>query len=49
MSYLREMLGEGFFKKPRAITDVKIELENRGHHIPLTSLRAAAGSPVRRA
>ena len=38
ITYLREMITEGFFKKPKAITDVKIELENRGHHIPLTSL-----------
>jgi hypothetical protein len=37
-TYLREMIAEGFFKKPKAITDVKVELENRGHHIPLTSL-----------
>jgi hypothetical protein len=37
-TYLREMIEEGFFKKPKAITDVKVELENRGHHIPLTSL-----------
>lgn len=37
-AYLREMIGDGFFKKPKTITDVKVELENRGHHIPLTSL-----------
>jgi hypothetical protein len=37
-TYLRELIAEGFFKKPKAITDVKVELENRGHHIPLTSL-----------
>lgn len=36
--YIREMQEDGFFKKPKTITDVKIELENRGHHIPLTSL-----------
>jgi hypothetical protein len=37
-SYLLEMVEDGFFKKPKAITDVKVELENQGHHIPLTSL-----------
>jgi hypothetical protein len=37
-TYLRELVAEGFFKKPKGITDVKVELENRGHHIPLTSL-----------
>jgi len=37
-TYIREMLDDGFFKKPKTITDVKAELENRGHHIPLTSL-----------
>jgi len=38
MAYIRELVEEDFFKKPKAITDVKVELENRGHHIPLTSL-----------
>jgi hypothetical protein len=37
-AYIREMHEEGFFKKPKTITDVKVELENRGHHIPMTSL-----------
>jgi hypothetical protein len=37
-AYIREMHGDGFFKKPKTITDVKVELENRGHHIPMTSL-----------
>lgn len=32
------MADEGFFKKPKTIAQVKAELENRGHHIPLTSL-----------
>jgi len=35
---VREMCDEGFFKKPKTIAQVKAELENRGHHIPLTSL-----------
>lgn len=37
-AYVREMIEEHFFKKPKTITEVKVELENRGHHIPLTSL-----------
>jgi|SRR5579872_1427535 len=38
IAYVRELIEEEFFKKPKAISDVKVELENRGHHIPLTSL-----------
>ena len=37
-AYIEEMKGEGFFKKPKTIAQVKAELGNRGHHIPLTSL-----------
>lgn len=37
-AYVREMIDDGFFKKPKTIAQVKAELENRGHHIPLTSL-----------
>ena len=37
-SYVEEMVGDGFFKKPKTISEVKAELENRGHHIPVTSL-----------
>ena len=37
-AYLDELVDEGFFKKPKTIAHVKAELENRGHHIPLTSL-----------
>lgn len=37
-AYVEEMVEEGFFKKPKSISAVKAELENRGHHIPLTSL-----------
>lgn len=36
--YVEEMVEDGFFKKPKTISEVKAELENRGHHIPLTSL-----------
>lgn len=37
-AYVEEMIDDGFFKKPKTISAVKAELENRGHHIPLTSL-----------
>lgn len=37
-AYVEEMVSDGFFKKPKTISEVKAELENRGHHIPLTSL-----------
>ena len=37
-SYVDELLSEGFFKKQKNISEVKAELENRGHHIPLSSL-----------
>ena len=37
-AYVEELIAEGFFKKPQTIANVKAELENRGHHIPLTSL-----------
>jgi len=36
--YVEEMINDGFFKKPKTISEVKAELENRGHHIPVTSL-----------
>lgn len=37
-AYIEEMIDDGFFKKPKTIAQVKAELENRGHHIALTSL-----------
>lgn len=37
-AYLEEMVAEAFFKKPKTIAEAKAELENRGHHIPITSL-----------
>lgn len=37
-AYVEEMAEDSFFDKPRTISEVKAELENRGHHIPLTSL-----------
>jgi hypothetical protein len=37
-AYINELVDEGFFKKQKTISNVKAELENRGHHIPLTSM-----------
>lgn len=37
-SYIDELVTEGFFKKQKTISELKAELENRGHHIPMTSL-----------
>lgn len=37
-AYIEELVEEGFFKKQKTISQVKSELENRGHHIPLTSM-----------
>jgi hypothetical protein len=37
-AYLEALIDDGFFKKHRTIAEVKAELANRGHHIPLTSL-----------
>jgi len=37
-AYVEELVDDGFFKKPKTIAQVKAELENRGHHIALTSL-----------
>ena len=37
-AYVEELVADEFFKKPKTIAEVKAELQNRGHHIPLTSL-----------
>jgi hypothetical protein len=37
-AYVEELIRDGFFKQQKTIADVKAELANRGHHIPLTSL-----------
>lgn len=37
-AYIRELVDDAFFKKPKTLSDVKVELENRGHHIAITSL-----------
>ncbi len=36
--HIEELIDENFFKKPRSLAELKAELANRGHHIPLTSL-----------
>lgn len=36
--YVRELVEENFFKRPKTIAQVKAELANRGHHIAITSL-----------
>lgn len=35
---VEELINEGFFKKPKTISEVRAELGNRGHHFPRTSL-----------
>ncbi|MEO5722118.1 MAG: hypothetical protein ABIR71_11690 [Chthoniobacterales bacterium] len=37
-AYICEMKDDRFFEKQKTIAEVKAELANRGHHIPLTSL-----------
>lgn len=37
-AYIEELIEEGFFKKPKTIAEVKLALENQGHHVPVTSL-----------
>ena len=36
--YVRELISDGFFKKPKTIAEVKAELANRGHHITMNNL-----------
>jgi hypothetical protein len=36
--YVRDLVDDGFFKKPKTMAEVKAELANRGHHIAFTSL-----------
>mgnify|MGYP001588524955 CR=1 FL=1 len=42
--YIADLIDDDFFKKPRSIAEVKAELANRGHHIPITAL----SSPLQR-
>jgi hypothetical protein len=37
-AHIEELIEDGFFKKPKPISEVRTALENLGHHIPLTSL-----------
>ena len=37
-AHILEMKADGFFAKPKTISEVKVELGNRGHHIAITSL-----------
>ena len=37
-AHIEEMIADAFFAKPKPIAEVKAELQNRGHHIPVTSL-----------
>lgn len=37
-AYIEELIDDGFFKKPKTISEVKTALENQGHHIAVTSL-----------
>ena len=36
--YIQELIGDNFFAKPKTISQIRAELGNRGHHIPITSL-----------
>lgn len=38
IAYIEEIIEDEFFSSGRTIAEVKAELANRGHHIPLTSL-----------
>jgi hypothetical protein len=44
-AYIAELIDEDFFAKPKTLAHVKAELENRGHHIPMTAL----SGPLQRA
>jgi len=44
---VEDLVNEGYFRKQRTIADVKTELANRGHHIPLTSLSGPLQSLTR--
>lgn len=37
-AYVEELIEDGFFKKPKPISEIRTALENLGHHIPVTSL-----------
>jgi hypothetical protein len=46
--YLQELVGEDYFRTQRSLVDVKQELANRGHHVPLTSLSGPMQSLCKR-
>jgi hypothetical protein len=37
-AYVEELIADGFFSHQKTIAEVKAELANRGHHVPLTGL-----------
>jgi hypothetical protein len=40
LAWLRELAGEGFFKKPKSSSNIREELETRDHHLKATDLTA---------
>jgi len=36
--YIEDLINDGFFAHQKTIAEVKAELANRGHHVPLTGL-----------
>jgi hypothetical protein len=46
--YLQDLVGEDYFGVQRSLGDVKQELANRGHHVPLTSLSGPMQSLCKR-
>jgi len=37
-AYVSEFIDDGFFKKPKSISEIRTALAEAGHHIPVTSL-----------
>lgn len=37
-AYVSEFIEDGFFKKPKSISEIRTALAEAGHHIPVTSL-----------
>ncbi len=37
-AYIEELIDDGFFTHQKTIAEVKAELANRGHHVPITGL-----------
>jgi hypothetical protein len=36
--YIEALIADGFFGKPKTISEVRVELGNRGHHVAVTGL-----------